>query len=137
MSRKEQFFIDSLAMALSLALAAGAAHAQNGRGFDQIATDVPNANAKSIGSQPTVISDGFGLSRIATATDPIENPSDGITNFGLLSTGTLTEPDENTYLVLDHNPGGPTAGYDYGRHFLYQGHENGSGKRTLLASTLT
>jgi hypothetical protein len=36
----------------------------------------------------------------------------------------LTEPDENTYLVLDHNPGGPTLGFDYGRHFLYQGHEN-------------
>src|SRR5262249_51453256 len=32
--------------------------------------------------------------------------------------------DENTYLVLDHNPGGPTPGYEYGRHFLFQGHEN-------------
>src|SRR5262249_43077119 len=37
-----------------------------------------------------------------------------------------TEPDENTYLVFEHNPGGPTSGYDYGRHFLYQGHENGA-----------
>src|SRR5262249_49908200 len=27
---------------------------------------------------------------------------------------------------LDHNPGGPTTGFDYGRHFLYQGHENGA-----------
>src|SRR5262249_27465323 len=25
---------------------------------------------------------------------------------------------------LDHNPGGPTHGFDYGRHFLHQGHEN-------------
>jgi hypothetical protein len=25
---------------------------------------------------------------------------------------------------LDHNPGGPTPNYDYGRHFLFQGHEN-------------
>jgi hypothetical protein len=39
----------------------------------------------------------------------------------------LTEPDENTYLVFDHNPGGPVPGYDYGRHFLFQGHENGGG----------
>jgi Bacterial protein of unknown function (DUF839) len=38
----------------------------------------------------------------------------------------LTEPDENTYLVLDQSPTGPTPGFDYGRHFLYQGHENGS-----------
>ena len=44
--------------------------------------------------------------------------------FGNLSTGGRTEPDENTYLILDHNPGGPTPGYDYGRHFLFQGHEN-------------
>jgi len=36
----------------------------------------------------------------------------------------LTEPDENTYLVLDYSPAGPTPGVDYGRHFLYQGHEN-------------
>jgi hypothetical protein len=47
-----------------------------------------------------------------------------ITEFGNLSDGTRTEPDENTYLVLDHNPGGPTPDYDYGRHFLFQGHEN-------------
>jgi hypothetical protein len=40
---------------------------------------------------------------------------------------TKTEADENTYLEFDRNPGGPTAGYDYGRHFLYQGHENGDG----------
>jgi Bacterial protein of unknown function (DUF839) len=41
---------------------------------------------------------------------------------------TKTEPDENLYLVFDRTPGGPTPGYDYGRHFLYQGHENGGDK---------
>ena len=56
--------------------------------------------------------------------DLLENPSGLITQFGSLSDGTLTEPDENTYLILDHNPGGPTPDYDYGRHFLFQGHEN-------------
>ena len=54
----------------------------------------------------------------------MENPSGVITHFGHLSTGTLTEPDENTYLQFSSNPGGPTPGYDYGRHFLFQGHEN-------------
>jgi len=53
-----------------------------------------------------------------------------------LSDGTLTEPDENTYLVLDHNPGGPTARYDYGRHFLIQGHENGGGMAYLTRINL-
>ena len=49
-----------------------------------------------------------------------------ITNYGKLSNGTLTEPDENTYVVFPHNPGGPSLHFDYGRHFLYQGHENGA-----------
>ena len=57
--------------------------------------------------------------------DLLENPSGSIVRFGFLEDGvTGTEPDENTYLILDHNPGGPTEGYDYGRHFLFQGHEN-------------
>jgi len=61
----------------------------------------------------------------------LENPSGVITKFGFLSDGTLTEPDENTYVVFDSNPGGPTEGYDYGRHFVFQGHEN-SGNRAYL-----
>jgi hypothetical protein len=63
---------------------------------------------------------------VAQGSDPLENPSGVITTLGYLNdtNKTRTEPDENTYLVFDQNPGGPTAGYDYGRHFLYQGHEN-------------
>jgi hypothetical protein len=37
---------------------------------------------------------------------------------------TKTEPDKNTYLVMS-GATGPTAGYDYGTHFLFQGHEVG------------
>jgi hypothetical protein len=128
MSRTQKFFLHSLAVVLSWALAATISQAQSGAGFDQIRNSVPNANAKSNGAQPTVIADGFFLSRVVTGTDPIENPSDGIVQFGLLNTGAPTEPDENTYVILDHNPGGPTAGYDYGRRFLYQGHENAANK---------
>src|SRR5262249_44371383 len=39
---------------------------------------------------------------------------------------TKTEPDKNTYLVFRNGLGGPSPGYDYGKHFLYQGHENGA-----------
>jgi hypothetical protein len=39
---------------------------------------------------------------------------------------TKTEPDKNTYLVFDHGLKGPDASYDYGTHFLFQGHENGA-----------
>ena len=68
----------------------------------------------------------LALQLVAQGSDPLENPSGVIITFGYLNdtNKTRTEPDENTYLVFDHNPGGPTAGYDYGRHFLYQGHEN-------------
>ena len=35
-----------------------------------------------------------------------------------------TEPDKNTYLVFERGLKGADASYDYGTHFLYQGHEN-------------
>src|SRR5262249_17887553 len=38
---------------------------------------------------------------------------------------TKTEPDKNTYLVLPPQHGAD-PGYDYGRHFLFHGHESGA-----------
>src|SRR5262249_18422270 len=38
---------------------------------------------------------------------------------------TKTEPDKNTYLVLQ-GEGGPSKGYNYGTHFVFQGHEGGA-----------
>jgi Bacterial protein of unknown function (DUF839) len=75
-----------------------------------------------------ILPDGFSFRKIAEGTDPLENPSGVITTFGNLNnaSSTATEPDQNTYLVLDDNPGGPTPDYDYGRQFLFQGHENSS-----------
>src|SRR5260221_9694550 len=43
---------------------------------------------------------------------------------GTLIEATKTEPDKNTYLVLD-SATGPRNGFNYGTHFLFQGHENG------------
>src|SRR5204863_9997885 len=37
-----------------------------------------------------------------------------------------TEPDKNTYLVFKQGLTGPDPSYDYGTHFLFQGHESGS-----------
>jgi uncharacterized protein DUF839 len=88
------------------------------------------ANLRS-GHPANLLVDGFSLKMIAQGSDPVENPSGSITQFGYLDDfppqpieATKTEPDENTFLVFDHNPGGPASGYDYGRHFLFQGHEN-------------
>jgi hypothetical protein len=110
-----------LSVGATILLLASLAVSQSGIG--PITNSVPNARPK-VGVQPTVIVPGFFLNRIVVGSSPIENPSGTITNFGFLSDGTLTEPDENTYLVFESNPGGPAAGYNYGRHFVFQGHEN-------------
>jgi hypothetical protein len=108
-------------LALAVALAAPVAFGQLGIG--PIQHSLTSANPRA-GTPATLIAQGFRLKKLAAGADPLENPSAKITHFGLLADGTLTEPDQNLY-VLSSNPGGPTAGYNYGNHFLYQGHENG------------
>ena len=51
---------------------------------------------------------------------------------------TKSEPDKNTYLVVKGQHGADPK-YDYGTHFLYQGHELGRRDRraTSRASTST
>ena len=96
----------------------------------QIFTGVPNANPRS-GSPPNVVANGFALQRVVNGNDALENPAGIFSRYGYLDDSTLqadgfptkTEPDQNTYLVTRRNPGGPTAGYDYGHRFLIQGHE--------------
>ena len=113
----------SAALLTSVALSSST-QAGSARVFGRQVQNVPNANPVVISDN--VISPGFAFNLRQQGHDELENPVSPITNFGLLDTGTLTEPDQNFYLILDHNPGGPTVGYDYGRHFLFQGHENSS-----------
>jgi hypothetical protein len=116
------FQASSLRLGLLVALAAPFAVGQLGIG--PITTGVKFAKHK-VGHPGTTIAPGFKLQQVVTGADALENPSGPITKFGILTDGTLTEPDENTYVVMDSNPGGPVPGFDYGRHFLFQGHENG------------
>jgi Bacterial protein of unknown function (DUF839) len=104
------------------AMAASNAAADHVRVFNEKVSGVPAANPVAI--SPNVLSPEFTADLVEQGADVLENPSGVITTFGNLDDGSRTEPDENTYLILDHNPGGPTDGYDYGRHFLIQGHEN-------------
>ena len=113
-------FTKSLTLTLAVALAAPVAFGQLGIG--PIRHSVPSAN-QQVDTPNTVIAQGFRLKQLAAGVDPLENPSAKITQFGLLADGTRTEPDQNLYL-LSSNPGGPTPGYNYGNHFLFQGHEN-------------
>src|ERR1700755_369347 len=114
------------------AMAVSNAAADNVKVFDKIVTGVPAANPEVI--TDNVLSPEFAAGLVAEGIDLLENPSGLITRLGNLSDGSRTEPDENTYLILDHNPGGPTPDYDYGRHFLFQGHEmpNGNTNRAYL-----
>src|SRR4029077_13370053 len=118
-------------MALATMAASNAA-ADQVRVFNERVSGVPVANLEVI--TDNVFSPEFAPGLVAEGMNLLENPSGVITRFGNLSDGSRTEPDENTYLILDHNPGGPTEGYDYGRHFLFQGHEmpNGNTNRAYL-----
>src|SRR5205809_3345452 len=105
-------------------IVASKADADHVRVVNQKVSGVPGANPVAISDN--VLSSEFAARLVDQGSDLLENPSGPIERFGNLSDGNRTEPDENTYLILDHNPGGPIPGYDYGHHFLFQGHENSS-----------
>jgi hypothetical protein len=43
-----------------------------------------------------------------------------------------SEPDKNTYLVFDRGLPGADPNYDYGTHFVFQGHELGVGGASYI-----
>jgi len=93
-------------------------------GIGPFVNSVNSANAAE-GHPADVFSSDFSATAVLTGSDPIENPSGPITTFGNLETGTNTNPDQNLYLVFDGKLKGPTPKYNYGHHFLIQGHEMG------------
>ena len=113
-------------------IAASTVTADQVRVFSKRVSGVPAASPEAIADN--VFSPEFDPDLVVEGMDLLENLSSVITRFGNLSDGSRTEPDENTYLILDHNPGGPTPDYDYGRHFLFQGHEmpNGNTNRAYV-----
>ncbi len=127
-------------VAVAFSAVSMAATAQEGSAARRIGSGVAAANPRT-GAPETRIAAGYELRPVAQGGDLLENPSGPARLFGYLDDGpdpsvgcsvrSKTEPDEHTYLILDHNPGGPAPGYDYGRHFLYQGHER-SGFRSFV-----
>jgi hypothetical protein len=100
----------------------------------QISSGVPNAQPRA-GSPPNIFANGYTATPVAQGSDALENAIGQYARYGYVSDNgagsdaptsgldTKSEPDQNTYVVTHGNPGGPTAGYDYGHHFLIQGHE--------------
>jgi hypothetical protein len=107
-------------------------------------SNVPTANAKSDGFSPASrLSAELSQTVLAQGSTKLENPSTLTSYYGyyndvlnaagdpqMLPTPTTnteaqkSEPDKNTYLVF-HHLHGADPNYDYGQHFLYQGHEVG------------
>ena len=108
-------------------------------------TSVPTANTKSDGYAPASrLSPELRQVVVAQGSTKLENPS-ALTSYygyyndvlnaagqpqmlplpGALTEAQKSEPDKNTYLVFRHGLPGADPGYDYGTHFLFQGHELG------------
>ncbi len=124
----------------AVALSSSALAVSAGNGL----TSVPNANPKSAGTAvPNVLSRELIESVVAQGSSALENGTSAFPFYGYDGDGaelpapsaiqspgfnveaTKTEPDKNTYLVVQGQHG-PDANYDYGSHFLYQGHELGA-----------
>jgi hypothetical protein len=116
-------------------------------------TAVPVANAKTAGfAAPNVLSPELDLRLVATGSIKLDGATAATQYYGYTAAGTIgpmvpvlgnpaaptlplveagkSEPDKNTYLVFDPARGlpqqlGADPAYDYGIHFLYQGHEAG------------
>ena len=107
-------------------------------------THVPNENQKVTGmAAPNILSPELIEVTLAQGSTRLENPSALTNYYGYINDGPMlpaagaiqnpggnieaskTEPDKNTYLVLPKQHGADQD-YDYGKRFLFQGHEAGS-----------
>ncbi len=139
--------------AVAVFAAVGGAASPNGPQLSNIP-----ANTKATGYAPASrLSAGLWQTVVAQGSMKLENPSGIITNYGYendspsptdatvplmvgLGTGPeaqKTEPDKNTYLAFKQSQTGPDATYDYGTHFLYQGHEGAASVNGLKQGYIT
>jgi hypothetical protein len=110
-------------------------------------TGVPSANTRSAGYAPaSVLSPELAQIAVAQGSTKVENPSVAVSYYGYdndvlgpegqplmvptpatpATEAHKTEPDKNTYLVFKQSLTGADPAYDYGTHFLFQGHEAGA-----------
>jgi hypothetical protein len=101
-------------------------------------TNVAAANPKTPGfAAPNILSPELIEAAVAQGSMRLENGTAAVPFYGYDGDGThvplpgtnaeatKSEPDKNTYLVIDGLKGADPS-YDYGTHFLFQGHEGGS-----------
>ncbi|MBO0813956.1 MAG: phosphatase [Actinobacteria bacterium] len=115
-------------------------------------SNVPTANTKSDGYAPaSKLSPELTQRAVAQGSTRLENPSALTSYYGyfndvlnaagqpqMLPTpasqteAQKSEPDKNTYLVFKRGLSGADSSYNYGTHFLFQGHELGVGGASYL-----
>ena len=140
------------AVLLALPLLAAGAPA-SAHDHDSPLSNVPAANKKAPGYAPAhVLSPELRQTPVVQGSVALENPEGIVTHYGYqndtpsptdpalpqMVPGTMpaaeaqkTEPDKNTYLVL-RDQKGADPDYDYGTHFLFQGHELGVAGRSYI-----
>jgi hypothetical protein len=143
-------WVSGLATVAAVVVAAGAAAPPGTLSL----TGVPNANTKSTGyAPPNVLSPELQQIAVAQGSTRVENPDPATISYygydndklneqgqpvmvpvGGLAEAHKTEPDKNTYLVFSRGLKGADPNYDYGTHFLFQGHE---GAATGFPSPIT
>src|SRR6478752_2451237 len=74
-------------------------------------------------SSPLTSFYGYDNDVLNAAGDPVMVPTPTSPN----DEAQKTEPDKNTYLTFKKGLAGADPSYDYGTHFLFQGHEGGAG----------
>jgi hypothetical protein len=101
---------------------------------------VPQAQSKALGiSSPNVLARPWVDVELVRGSQPLENPDANASHYGYYTSDlpmvplppstpekTKSEPDKNTYLIFKNGLSGADPAYDYGTHFLFQGHEGGS-----------
>jgi len=132
----------------------GVAVAANGAEASGVSlTNVPTANQKAEGYAPASRLSTELVGRVlAQGSTLVENPSALTSTYGydndvttaggfpqMLPTKTnpnteaqKTEPDKNTFLVFKDGLTGADSSYNYGTHFLFQGHEGGAGGNSYI-----
>jgi hypothetical protein len=136
-----------LLMACVAAAAGAAIYAAVSLAGSVALTNVLSANTKSPGYAPaSVLSPELTQVAVAQGSTKVENPTAAISDYGydndtlnaagqpimVASTASgnqeahKTEPDKNAYLVFGKGLPGADSSYNYGTHFLFQGHETGT-----------
>ena len=131
--------VRSVALAGAALLAGVAAGTGTAAPTEPGLTHVAAANTKSPGyAPPDALAPELVKFVVAQGSTRLENGTAAVPYYGYDGNGpmlplpgaptaeaTKTEPDKNTYLVLKGQRGADSS-YDYGTHFVFQGHEGGS-----------